>query len=68
MLELSILELHSYTLKYVFSLQYMEKMLQYGENMEFFIEGGRSRTGKACPPKGGLMSVVVDTLNKGEYG
>lgn len=44
---------------------YMEKMLQHGENMEFFIEGGRSRTGKACPPKGGLMSVVVDTLNKG---
>ena len=34
--------------------------------MEFFIEGGRSRTGKACPPKGGLMSVVVDTLNKGD--
>ena len=48
-------------------MQYMEKMLQHGENMEFFIEGGRSRTGKACPPKGGLMSVVVDTLNKGEY-
>ena len=44
----------------------MEKALQHGESMEFFIEGARSRTGKACPPKGGLMSVVVDILNKGK--
>ena len=44
----------------------MEQLLLKGESMEFFIEGSRSRTGKAYPPKGGLMSVIVDTLNKGK--
>ena len=43
----------------------MEQLLINGEGLEFFIEGSRSRTGKAYPPKGGLMSVVVDTLNQG---
>ena len=33
--------------------------------MEIFLEGGRSRTGKEMVPKGGLLSVVVDSLNTG---
>lgn len=33
--------------------------------MEFFIEGGRSRSGKASYPKGGLLSVIVDALGEG---
>ncbi|KAK3590142.1 hypothetical protein CHS0354_041194 [Potamilus streckersoni] len=44
---------------------YMEELLRAGEAMEFFIEGSRSRSGKALPPKGGLMSVVLDSLNAG---
>jgi len=31
-----------------------------GFNIEFFLEGGRSRTGKLLPPKLGLLSMVVD--------
>ncbi|XP_045189642.2 glycerol-3-phosphate acyltransferase 1, mitochondrial-like [Mercenaria mercenaria] len=44
---------------------YMEQLLSEGENMEFFLEGGRSRTGKALQPKGGLLSVVIDSLTNG---
>ncbi|KAL4231644.1 hypothetical protein ACF0H5_009223 [Mactra antiquata] len=44
---------------------YMEQLLQEGENMEFFLEGGRSRTGKTLQPKGGLMSVVLDSISSG---
>ena len=31
-----------------------------GFPIEFFLEGGRSRTGKLLPPKYGLLSMVVD--------
>lgn len=43
----------------------MEQLLLAGENMEFFVEGGRSRTGKALQPKGGLLSIVIDSLTNG---
>ena len=46
--------------------QYMERVLQAGENVEFFIEGSRSRSGKPSCPKAGLLSVVVDTVKNGE--
>lgn len=39
---------------------YMRKLLVEGYGIEFFIEGGRSRTGKLLPPKYGLLSMVVD--------
>ena len=52
---------------YVSLLQYMEQLLGHGEFMEFFLEGGRSRSGKALQPKGGLLSVVVDSLNSGTF-
>jgi glycerol-3-phosphate O-acyltransferase len=39
---------------------YIRKLLVEGFPMEFFIEGGRSRTGKLLPPKYGLLSMVVD--------
>jgi glycerol-3-phosphate O-acyltransferase len=47
------------------NFQYMEQLLCEGENLEFFLEGGRSRTGKALQPKGGLLSIVVDSLTNG---
>lgn len=39
---------------------YLRKILVEGFNVEFFMEGGRSRTGKLLPPKLGLLSMVVD--------
>lgn len=44
---------------------YMTECLRAGHNFEFFIEGGRTRSGKACMPKGGLLSVFVDTYTDG---
>jgi glycerol-3-phosphate O-acyltransferase len=39
---------------------YVRRLLKDGSPFEFFIEGGRSRTGKLLPPKLGLLSLVVD--------
>ncbi|KAJ4426510.1 hypothetical protein ANN_27324 [Periplaneta americana] len=44
---------------------YMMECLRAGHNLEFFIEGGRTRTGKSCLPKGGLLSVIVDAYMDG---
>ncbi len=39
---------------------YVRRQLREGAPFEFFLEGGRSRTGKLLPPKLGLLSLVVD--------
>ena len=44
----------------------MEQSLSAGNNMEFFIEGSRSRSGKANSPKAGLLSILVDCVQEGE--
>ncbi|XP_069951034.1 glycerol-3-phosphate acyltransferase 1, mitochondrial isoform X2 [Cherax quadricarinatus] len=44
---------------------YVTHALQAGYNLEFFIEGGRTRTGKPSMPKGGLLSVIVDAYTNG---
>lgn len=36
-----------------------------GENLEFFIEGSRSRSGKPTSPKAGLLSVLVNCVKEG---
>jgi glycerol-3-phosphate O-acyltransferase len=41
---------------------YMRRLLKDGWPLEFFLEGGRSRTGKLLPPKVGLLSMVVDAV------
>lgn len=43
---------------------YVRKLLVEGSPIEFFLEGGRSRTGKLLPPKYGLLSMVVDNALK----
>ena len=43
----------------VFS-EYIYKILEEGFNIEVFIEGGRSRTGKLLMPKLGLLSIILD--------
>jgi glycerol-3-phosphate O-acyltransferase len=39
---------------------YVRRLLKEGAALEFFLEGGRSRTGKLLSPKVGLLSIVVD--------
>jgi glycerol-3-phosphate O-acyltransferase len=41
---------------------YMRRLVKDGWPLEFFLEGGRSRTGKLLPPKLGLLSIVVDAV------
>jgi glycerol-3-phosphate O-acyltransferase len=48
----------------VFS-EYIYKLLEEGSNIEFFIEGGRSRTGKLILPKLGLLSMLMDAYRNG---
>ncbi|XP_064382450.1 glycerol-3-phosphate acyltransferase 1, mitochondrial-like [Halichondria panicea] len=45
--------------------EYMERCLLANENMEFFLEGSRSRSGKLNSPKAGLLSVLMDTVREG---
>jgi len=47
----------------VFS-EYMKKLLSEGFNIELFIEGGRSRTGKLLPPKFGLMTILLNAFKE----
>ncbi|MCC6648221.1 MAG: 1-acyl-sn-glycerol-3-phosphate acyltransferase [Polyangiaceae bacterium] len=39
---------------------YLRRVVKDGYALEFFLEGGRSRTGKLLAPKVGLLSMVVD--------
>lgn len=40
--------------------EYITTLLAKGCNVEFFIEGGRSRTGKLLNPKMGILSMITD--------
>ncbi|MBS2030362.1 MAG: 1-acyl-sn-glycerol-3-phosphate acyltransferase [Deltaproteobacteria bacterium] len=44
---------------------YVKKLLKEGYSQEFYIEGGRSRTGKLLGPKTGLLSFEVDAFLEG---
>lgn len=48
----------------VFS-EYVYHLLEEGCNIEFFIEGGRSRTGKLILPKLGLLSILLEAYKNG---
>ncbi|EDO48659.1 predicted protein [Nematostella vectensis] len=45
--------------------EYVQQLLKEKEYLEVFIEGSRSRTGKAMVPKSGLLSVVVNSVVEG---
>ena len=45
--------------------EYINKLLEEGFNIEMFIEGGRSRTGKLIMPKLGLLSMLVNAYKNG---
>lgn len=46
-------------------VEYIYKLLEDGFNIEFFIEGGRSRTGKLILPKLGLLSILLNAYKDG---
>ncbi len=41
--------------------EYLHTMLQRGFPIEYFVEGGRSRTGLTLPAKAGLLAMTVDS-------
>ena len=45
--------------------EYVRMLVQQGFNIEFFIEGGRSRTGKMILPKTGLLTILMDAFRTG---
>lgn len=46
--------------------EYVRRLLRSGFSIEFFIEGGRSRTGKVLEPKLGLLNIIVDAVQQGD--
>jgi len=45
--------------------KYIEVLIREGLPIEFFIEGGRSRTGKMVMPRYGLLSMVIQAYREG---
>lgn len=45
--------------------EYIHKLLHEGFNIELFIEGGRSRTGKLSMPKLGFLSILLNAFKNG---
>ncbi|MEA3471092.1 MAG: 1-acyl-sn-glycerol-3-phosphate acyltransferase, partial [Thermodesulfobacteriota bacterium] len=45
--------------------KYMKVLLEEGLPIEFFIEGGRSRTGKMVMPKYGMLSMIIQAYREG---
>ncbi len=43
---------------------YLKTLITTGYNLEFFIEGGRSRTGKLVLPKLGLLNMILRTYDE----
>ena len=39
--------------------EYVAQLVAGGYSLEYFIEGGRSRTGRLLPPKGGMVAMTV---------
>ena len=46
-------------------VEYIHRLLEEGYNIEQFIEGGRSRTGKLLMPKLGLLSILLNAYKNG---
>ena len=45
--------------------EYLTHLVAQGDNLEWYMEGGRSRTGKLRPPKYGLLSYLVYAIRSG---
>jgi glycerol-3-phosphate O-acyltransferase len=45
--------------------EYLGYLVSQGLNLEWYIEGGRSRTGKLRPPRLGALAYIVDAFRQG---
>jgi len=45
--------------------RYIKELLKEGHPLEFFIEGGRSRSGKLILPKTGFLSILIQGFEEG---
>ena len=45
--------------------QYVKTLVHEGYPIEFFIEGGRSRTGKVVSPKMGMLKYLIEAVDEG---
>ena len=45
--------------------EYLGYLVEKGQHIEWYIEGGRSRTGKLLPPRLGLLVYVIDAYYEG---
>lgn len=45
--------------------RYIKALLEEGHPLEFFIEGGRSRSGKLILPKIGFLSILLEAFQEG---
>ncbi len=43
---------------------YLDQVIRRGHSLEYFIEGGRSRTGRLLTPKGGMLVMTVHSYVK----
>lgn len=47
--------------------EYVNTLCARGVPLEYFIEGGRSRTGRLLPPRGGMLSMTVRSFFRSDH-
>ncbi|WP_404417156.1 glycerol-3-phosphate 1-O-acyltransferase PlsB [Marinospirillum sp.] len=47
--------------------EYLYQLFNQGHPVEFFIEGGRSRTGRTLPPKPGMLAMTLKAAQRGTH-
>ncbi len=45
--------------------EYLDQLFKRGYSVEYFTEGGRSRTGRLLPPKTGMIAMTVNSVLRG---
>ncbi len=45
--------------------EYLYQVFRRGHSVEYFVEGGRSRTGRLLPPRLGLLQMTLDAQRRG---
>ena len=45
---------------------YLAHLVREGANLEWYIEGGRTRTGKLRPPRMGILSYLLDAFDRSD--